>query len=119
MNWTVVLQSDVVRGRWLESWRLWVYHEFFYLVARRGDEAYVHFRLIHDDWEKAHRLLEKVTTAENFTPEGKPELWFKVVDSRPFQPEKKVNYRNLLMRGLERYDLRRKVRAEEPEECAC
>lgn len=101
MSWKVSLQKDVIRGRWLDGWGLWLYHEFYYVVARRNGESYVHFRLFRDDWERANKFFVKVLAREDFSPENKPGIWIKVIDDRPVvQPNK--TYRAILKRACER-----------------
>lgn len=92
--WQISLQTDVVRGQWLEDYCCWLYREYYYLLARRGKKIYLHFH-IFDDWVKAEQFFNLVKSAQNFSPENKPGIWSKIRNSKPLLPKK----RNLLKRN--------------------
>lgn len=97
-NWKVDLQTDVIRGHWLDDFRCYLFYEYHYLVARRGSESYVHFYKF-GSWPKASKFVELVRAAERFTPENKPGIWIKVRDSKPVKPKFTRDYRKLLARA--------------------
>lgn len=110
MEWCIRVQYDEVRGRhyWSEdnySHRVW---HLYYILAIRGTDAYMHFKTYMDDLEGEQgedglitsgivKLAERIRASTNFTPENKPGVWFKIVDTKP-QRLRREDWRWLLWR---------------------
>jgi hypothetical protein len=88
--WRVFVQKDVVRGQWNIEIKAFVYWEHYYVLATRGNNKfYIHTYQFDDDWERANKLVERIKSCINFTPEANPTLWIKIVDKQPVIPQRR------------------------------
>jgi hypothetical protein len=71
-----------------ESAGCYIWLEHYYLVARQGDEVYLHFYKFND-WDEANRLAKIVRSTKSFSPENKTGIWTQYADSKPFGPKRK------------------------------
>lgn len=87
--WRVEVRQNVVKNKWNEVYGTYVYFEFYYVLAYRGNECYLHSYEFADDYDKAARLVKKILSSPNFSPRNKPGIWYSVVDAKPVRPRRK------------------------------
>jgi hypothetical protein len=101
MAWAIRVQYDEVRGKhyWspdaLENEFSYRHYRLYYILAIQGTDAYMHFITFTDNCEGAYHLSDRISAFPNFTPEGKPGVWFKIKDTQP-QRLRKRDWRLLL-----------------------
>ncbi len=87
--WKVTICKDIVKGQWDNTYQSMVYWDFFYILAYRENQFYIHFYQFRNDWEKANKVLKKILAFPDFTPENKPAIWFKIRDTKPIRPNRR------------------------------
>ena len=113
MPWIVEVRYDVVKGTYIERrcdkcklcykerdshcfecgaalsiYNAFPYWDVFYVVARNNRKAYVHFYCFIDDYEGAQKLISRIKSVPDFTPEGSRH-WTRVVELKPILPRRK------------------------------
>lgn len=84
-NWKVGVCKDIIKGQWQTGYEALVHFEYFYVMAWSGRDFYVHFCHFMDNYEGARDLCLAISRTKGFSPENKPGLWHKIVDSRPIR----------------------------------
>ncbi len=86
-KWKVSIRKNVLEANWDEELNCRIHYVNFWLLASDGKNHYMHFFFFGENYKRAKAVLDDILASENFTPEGKPKIWFPIVDTREYRPK--------------------------------